>query len=166
MSSANGAVTALEIVGSASAVTLEKEQIRTVLGAEKIKSLIFSLSGTPSSGSGAADALYAEGAAGSSAANRHGLSETAWVISAASGDKADISARKSSELWLLGASGLPAAASAPGIDKVADGMVNFTGKGYGHGVGMPQDSAIAMAEQGLGFEQILNEYYTGIRIEK
>ena len=39
-------------------------------------------------------------------------------------------------------------------------------KGYGHGVGMSQYGARAMALEGAGYEEILKHYYTGIEIEK
>ncbi len=35
---------------------------------------------------------------------------------------------------------------------------------WGHGVGMCQEGAIAMAEQGGSFEDILTHYYTGVRV--
>jgi len=40
----------------------------------------------------------------------------------------------------------------------------FTGRGWGHGVGMCQVGAYGMARQGLSYEQILKSYYTGIEI--
>ena len=42
--------------------------------------------------------------------------------------------------------------------------VTFVGYGYGHGIGMPQDSAIEMAKQGFAFDEILKYYYTDIEI--
>lgn len=41
---------------------------------------------------------------------------------------------------------------------------NFTGRGYGHGVGMCQDGAIAMASQGYKYNQILGHYFSGIEV--
>lgn len=41
----------------------------------------------------------------------------------------------------------------------------FTGKGYGHGVGMSQYGAIGMAEAGFDYKEILNWYYQDIEIE-
>ncbi|MGC4378012.1 SpoIID/LytB domain-containing protein [Fictibacillus sp. Mic-4] len=38
----------------------------------------------------------------------------------------------------------------------------FTGKGWGHGVGMTQWGAKGMAEAGFNYHQILSHYYTGI----
>ncbi|WP_031499406.1 SpoIID/LytB domain-containing protein [Bryobacter aggregatus] len=43
-------------------------------------------------------------------------------------------------------------------------MLTFTGRGRGHGIGMPQNSAEAMAAKGKTREQILAEYYPGTRI--
>ncbi len=42
----------------------------------------------------------------------------------------------------------------------------FTGKGWGHGVGMCQVGAYGLAKGGATFEQILHHYYTGITIER
>lgn len=41
----------------------------------------------------------------------------------------------------------------------------FTGKGYGHGVGMSQYGAMGMAEAGFDYKEILNWYYQDIEIE-
>lgn len=42
----------------------------------------------------------------------------------------------------------------------------FTTKGYGHGAGMSQYGAEALAEEGKDYHEILNHYYTGISFEK
>lgn len=42
----------------------------------------------------------------------------------------------------------------------------FTGKGWGHGVGMCQDGAVKMAKQGKNYKQILQFYYPDIKIKK
>jgi stage II sporulation protein D len=41
----------------------------------------------------------------------------------------------------------------------------FTGKGWGHGVGLCQVGAFGMAKMGATFEQILKHYYSGIALE-
>ncbi len=54
-------------------------------------------------------------------------------------------------------------------DKDARGSVRrfvFTGKGWGHGVGLCQAGAVGMARGGAGFEQILTHYYTGVTLKK
>jgi len=42
----------------------------------------------------------------------------------------------------------------------------FTGRGWGHGVGMCQVGAYGLAKQGFTYEQILKAYYTGIELTK
>lgn len=42
----------------------------------------------------------------------------------------------------------------------------FTGRGWGHGVGMCQVGAYGLAKQGYNVEQILKAYYTGIEVTK
>jgi len=54
------------------------------------------------------------------------------------------------------------------LDKVAveGNKVTFTGKGYGHGVGMSQWGANKMAKDGKKPEEIIGYYYPGVTIEK
>lgn len=49
------------------------------------------------------------------------------------------------------------------ISEQGDEIV-FTGKGFGHGVGMSQEGAINMARSGYGYVDILKFYYLGIEI--
>jgi stage II sporulation protein D len=42
----------------------------------------------------------------------------------------------------------------------------FTGKGWGHGVGLCQVGAFGMAQSGATYEQILKHYYTGIALAR
>ncbi len=42
----------------------------------------------------------------------------------------------------------------------------FTGKGWGHGVGLCQVGAFGMAQAGSSYEEILQHYYTGIALQK
>ncbi|MCM3872067.1 MAG: hypothetical protein ND895_15400, partial [Pyrinomonadaceae bacterium] len=42
----------------------------------------------------------------------------------------------------------------------------FTGRGWGHGVGMCQVGAYGLARQGLSYAQILKTYYSGIEVTK
>lgn len=44
--------------------------------------------------------------------------------------------------------------------------VHMAGRGYGHGVGMPQWGAYALAQDGLTGEDIALHYYSGLRIVK
>lgn len=45
-------------------------------------------------------------------------------------------------------------------------IVKVTTKGYGHGVGMSQYGALAMAKKGYPYDEILKYYYQGVEIKK
>ena len=47
-----------------------------------------------------------------------------------------------------------------------DGKYIFTTLGYGHGVGMSQNGANVLANEGKNYKQILKHYYTGTKISK
>lgn len=49
---------------------------------------------------------------------------------------------------------------------IIGGNVVFETKGFGHGVGMPQYGARAMALNGADYKEILEHYYTGAQLEK
>ena len=49
---------------------------------------------------------------------------------------------------------------------VKDNTITFTTYGYGHGVGMSQYGAKYMAEEGYSYKEILEHYYTDIKIIK
>ncbi len=53
------------------------------------------------------------------------------------------------------------------IDSIAlrDGKVTMSGKGYGHGVGMPQWGAYGMAEEGKTAEEIVTYYFQDVTVE-
>jgi stage II sporulation protein D len=41
----------------------------------------------------------------------------------------------------------------------------FSGKGYGHGLGMSQYGAKGMADAGFDYKQILEYYFTGSKVQ-
>ena len=49
--------------------------------------------------------------------------------------------------------------------KMEDGNVLLSGKGYGHGVGMPQWGAYGMAEEGKTAEEIVRYYFHDVTVE-
>ena len=49
---------------------------------------------------------------------------------------------------------------------VRNGKVIFSGKGYGHGVGMPQWGAYGMAEEGKTAEEIVEYYFNDVTVKK
>jgi peptidoglycan hydrolase-like amidase len=42
----------------------------------------------------------------------------------------------------------------------------FTGKGWGHGVGMCQNGAFGMAKDGYSYKAIIQKYYTGVKLQE
>lgn len=40
----------------------------------------------------------------------------------------------------------------------------LTGRGYGHGIGLCQEGAMRMSEKGFSFRDIINHYFTGVKI--
>ena len=48
---------------------------------------------------------------------------------------------------------------------IVDGTIQFTTKGYGHGVGMSQYGANSMAKEGKNYREILEYYYKDIKVE-
>lgn len=51
------------------------------------------------------------------------------------------------------------------VRPAGDGFT-FIGQGFGHGVGMSQYGAAALARSGLGYQDILARYYRGARLER
>ena len=45
---------------------------------------------------------------------------------------------------------------------LADDKITFTGSGFGHGVGMSQWGAYAMAKDGKDYKSIISKYFTGV----
>lgn len=64
---------------------------------------------------------------------------------------------------LLGWSRLPSTNFTLGRD---NGNYVFDGKGYGHGVGLCQWSALEMSRDGMTYRQILDYFYPGTKLEK
>ena len=50
--------------------------------------------------------------------------------------------------------------------RTTDEGVAFVGSGHGHGVGMSQWGARALAERGVSYQRILARFYPGTRLEK
>ncbi len=46
-----------------------------------------------------------------------------------------------------------------------NGIIKFTVKGYGHGVGMSQTGADTMAKEGNNYQEIINHFYIGVEIK-
>ena len=58
----------------------------------------------------------------------------------------------------------PSPAQPSGTIRYQDGSFLITTKGYGHGVGLSQWGAKALAEQGWTYEAILTHYFPGTQL--
>ena len=68
-----------------------------------------------------------------------------------------------------GASSLPSgflAVEESGVNESGVKQFRIYGGGYGHGVGMSQNGAQGMAQEGIGYEEILNFFYDGVAVEQ
>ena len=48
--------------------------------------------------------------------------------------------------------------------QIEENVIKFSVIGYGHGVGMSQTGADALAKQGKNYEEIVKHFYTGVEI--
>lgn len=165
-----GAVAELTIKGSSNPVVLKKESVRTVLGASDMKSTMFKLAnGTEESGGSvtASGDLYA-----SNGTQTKKTGSELYVLSSSGSQKkvtpGDVYISNGSNTSKPGSGSSSGGSSSGGsgatVSVVSESPVVFNGKGYGHGIGMPQDSAIKMAEQGFSYDEILKFYFTGVDI--
>lgn len=140
-----GSVLNLEIKGEQGNVLLEKEKIRSVLGFTVIKSLNFQMTNSNEKILSLQSSDKLESATGEiSILSAEGSSKQVSIM--------DIYATNGVDLIKMQNDGIP------------QDDFTFSGFGYGHRLGMSQDGAIVMANQGMGFEKILKFYYENIEI--
>ncbi len=161
--SPNGRVLELMIKGTIRTEILKKERTRQVFGASNIKSTLFEVK------------FYGE--------NGNFSMEDIFIYNMSNGNIVKQSIDNATVLSSEGLSTLDATDVSKGI-KVTDGSNNyeisnkmqsnnsdnvgkyvFSGKGWGHGVGMSQWGAKKMAELGYNYVQILEYYYTGAKVK-
>ncbi len=143
-----GSVLRLEVIGEQGSKIFEREGCRTAFGG-KLYSQSYDIQKNIEGSSNTYTAI------GSNSHNK--LGSNIYVIGA----------EGISQKQLNGINVLSSEGSSSLI--VTEGRVTsytFNGRGWGHRVGMSQWGAIAMAESGFTYEQILKHYYTGIQLEK
>jgi stage II sporulation protein D len=149
-----GADSELTIAGDRATVRLKKSEIRSVLGDGLIKSNLFGFTDAET-GTGATAWSISNGLeTGTFGRDVYVLGENGRT------QRLDPDAAYGSN----GASTVRLGAALSLLEAATGGIASFSGVGYGHGVGMPQDSIVAMARQGFGYEEILKYYYTDIEI--
>ncbi len=142
----------LKFTGTKGQITYYRQDGRTVLG---LPSNLYTIN----SGSGSTTA-----------------SRTSYVVTSRGLESVDLPGSMvvtGSGTKVLSGSGAFSAVGSSGVSvisggsstQVKDGVYVFTGRGWGHGVGMSQEGAKGFARQGYTYDQILKHYFTGITIE-
>lgn len=121
-------------------VSMTSSALRTLVGGSKMKSTLFSI----------------EGKAERVALSEQPISNGQHAPVVAEGKTVDLFAQAS-------AAAMPTSGGSYML-RVSPGPLTFFGEGYGHGVGMSQYGANAMAKKGCTYEQILQHYFPGTRI--
>jgi len=149
-----GAVSELKIKGTDATVYLRKEKIRGVLGATIIKSNLFRLGDSTSSGGSESWRI-------SNGSTTIDYDTEVYVING----EGEIEVLDDETYGISGTGTARLGISSISVETVSGGTVVFNGSGYGHGVGMPQDSAVEMAKKGFTYDEILKYYFTDVEIE-
>lgn len=177
--STGGRVQEMKIVGTSGSVTLTKENIRTYFSGAcgSLPSKMFTINGKggdPSSGSRSvqrqATKSSSTGSLTSSAAANGITAKTEGTLSAMNGKNLKLDGLSVSENTNSNQN-TPVISTGDyqiydvNISTVENGTFVFEGSGNGHGVGLSQNGAQGMAQQGYSYEEIIKHYYTGVTIE-
>ncbi|WP_306543829.1 SpoIID/LytB domain-containing protein [Anaerotignum sp.] len=177
--STGGRVQEMKIVGTSGSVTLTKENIRTYFSGAcgSLPSKMFTINGKggdPSSGSRSvqrqATKSSSTGSLTSSAATNGITAKTEGTLSAMNGKNLKLDGLSVSENTNSNQN-TPVISTGDyqiydvNISTVGNGTFVFEGSGNGHGVGLSQNGAQDMAQQGYSYEEIIKHYYTGVTIE-
>ena len=177
--STGGRVQEMKIVGTSGSVTLTKENIRTYFSGAcgSLPSKMFTINGKggdPSSGSRSvqrqATKSSSTGSLTSSAAANGITAKTEGTLSAMNGKNLKLDGLSVSDDTISNQN-TPVISTGDyqiydvNISTVGNGTFVFEGSGNGHGVGLSQNGAQGMAQQGYSYEEIIKHYYTGVTIE-
>jgi len=174
----SGAATEVEIRGSERTVQLRGERFRLALGASNVRSQMFSFDGAtsqmPPAGATSPSFVISNGTT-----NRQiNSGDTVHVM----GANGVVVQRNASDIYITSYTLTPRRGETQqngtsqqdnretgnqnNLDVVTDGLLVIHGTGFGHGVGMAQQSAIEMARRGYNLTQILTFFYTDITVER
>jgi len=165
----NGAVSTLAVTGSDGSVTLKGSELSTVFGSSVVRSRFFSMGSQPEPG-------VDQEVIRTSEPYRYVSGEEVKSFVVLKGANKELTVDVLDNRYLITADVTVPIYSTGSLtneynkltfsdETVTDGTIYFTGLGYGHGVGMPQLSAIAMAKAGKTYDEILKYYYTGISLQ-
>ncbi|MBR2382779.1 MAG: hypothetical protein IKA89_03425, partial [Anaerotignum sp.] len=168
--STGGRVQEMQIVGTKGTKTLNKETIRTYFSAAcgSLPSKMFTINGKGGEigqyGMKAEKTKTAAGGLLAAAANQGVIAKTEGTLSHLNGKNLSVDVNASSKP-AVSVDNSDYEVYDVNISTVKNGRFLFEGVGVGHGVGMSQKGAQAMAQMGYDYEDILYHYYTGITIE-
>lgn len=170
--STGGRVQELKIIGSRGSRTLVKEEIRTYFSGAACGSLpgkMFTINGKGGEigvydGTAAASPGKPESGTLRAAAAENGITaRTNGSLRGMDGKRLSVSFGKSAASAAKNNGDYEVYSVS--ISTISGGKFVFEGVGFGHGVGLSQKGAQAMALAGYDYEEILQHYYTGITIE-
>lgn len=171
--STGGRVQEMQIIGTKGSKVLTKETIRTYFSGAcgSLPSKMFTINGkggeigqygektvkteTNSKGGGLLAAAAAQGI----------IAKTDGVLSHLNGKNISVDVETKSAKTSVSVNNSDYEVYSVNISTVKNGKFLFEGVGSGHGVGLSQKGAQAMAQMGYDYEDILYHYYTGITIE-
>ena len=173
--STGGRVQEMQIVGTAGTKTLNKETLRTYFSGAcgSLPSKMFTINGKGGEiGQYGGEINKTEntpaktGGLLAAAASKGIIAKTDGVLSHLNGRKLSVDVEVSnSSKSSVSVSNSDYEVYSVNISTVKNGRFVFEGAGVGHGVGLSQKGAQAMAQLGYDYEEILKHYYTGITIE-
>jgi stage II sporulation protein D len=173
--STGGRVQEMQIVGTAGTKTLNKETLRTYFSGAcgSLPSKMFTINGKGGEiGQYGGEVNKTEntpaktGGLLAAAASKGIIAKTDGVLSHLNGKKLSVDVEVSnSSKPSVSVSNSDYEVYSVNISTVKNGKFLFEGVGVGHGVGLSQKGAQAMAQMGYDYEEILKHYYTGITIE-
>lgn len=143
--SENGRVTMLEVRGTKGISQLAKGRFRSIMGSNEIRSSWYTIATD-------ADIFMIDKYASRAKKDRAG---NLYVLSASGKQKLSSADNK---VFIKGKDTITTSSIIPNV-------YTFSGKGWGHGLGMSQYGAKGMAEAGFNFIQILEYYYTGAKVK-
>ena len=172
--STGGRVQEMQIVGSRGEKTLTKEEIRTYFSSAcgSLPGKMFTINGK-----GGEIGVYGEAepikqTAAAKSGTLLAAAQSKGIIVKAEGDLSSLDGKKLM-VDVVQERGQTAVSTKNGeyevysvsISTISGNRFVFEGIGMGHGVGLSQKGAQAMAQMGYSYEEILHHYYTDITIE-
>lgn len=163
--SSTRSVSSIEFVGTKSNATMKSSTFRTILGSTKIKSTFFRLKEEDlreMSYSEKNESQHMAFYGIDSMQERILQGDRIYILDA----KGNLSVKKMTDISIFSLpKDMRKKVDSDFFTQSIGQRVIFYGKGYGHGVGMPQLSAKKMADQGRQAAEIISFFYKGVTVE-